>query len=87
MEVHVPAVIWWIIFLGGVITTSYTYLFGFRSFGMHLAMTATIAATLALVVVLIIALDRPFRGDISISPDAFIMTQRSWVGMSLKEQK
>ena len=87
VEVHVPAVIWWIIFLGGAITTGYTYLFGFRSFGMHLAMTATMAAILALVVVLIVALDRPFRGDISISPDAFIMTQRSWGGLSFEKQK
>jgi hypothetical protein len=75
---HIPDVVWWIILFGGAITTGYTYLFGFHSFGMHLVMTASVAASLALVVVLIMALDWPFRGEVSISPDAFIQTQQSW---------
>lgn len=78
VEGHIPGVIWWIVFLGAAITTGYTYLFGFESFAMHIAMTATMAATLSLVVVLIIALDYPFRGEISVTPDPFIMTQQSW---------
>ena len=45
---------------------------------MHLVMTGIVAATLALVIVMIIALDWPFRGEISVSPDPFIMTQQSW---------
>jgi hypothetical protein len=84
---HIPAVIWWIIFFGAAITTGYTYLFGFDNFSMHLAMTATVAATLAMVAVLIIALDWPFRGEISITPEAFIMTQRSWADISFDKKK
>jgi hypothetical protein len=79
VEGHIPGVIWAIVFFGAAITIAYTYLFGFQDFGMHLAMTGIVAATLALVIVMIIALDWPFRGDISVSPDPFIMTQRSWV--------
>src|SRR5882762_5332451 len=75
---HVPSVVWWIVFFGAAITTGFTYLFGYQNFGMHLAMTGTLAATLALVVVLIVALDWPFRGQISVTPDPFIMTQQSW---------
>jgi hypothetical protein len=78
VEGHVPAVIWWIVFFGAAITTGYTYFFGSEHLGIHMALTATVAATLALVVVLIIALDWPFRGEISVGPDPFIMTQRSW---------
>ncbi len=78
VEGHIPGVIWWIVFFGAAITTGYTYLFGFESFGMHVVMTATMAATLSLVVVLIIALDYPFRGEISVTPQPFIMTQQSW---------
>jgi hypothetical protein len=74
---HIPGVVWWIVFFGAAITTGYTYLFGFEHFGMHIVMTATMAATLALVIVLIIALDYRFRGEISITPDPFIMTQQS----------
>jgi len=82
VEGHIPAVIWWIILFGAAITTGYTYFFGFESFALHMAMTATIAVTLGLVVVLIIALDWPFRGQISVAPDPFIMTQQSWSDMS-----
>jgi len=78
---HIPDVLWWIILFGAVITTGCTFLFGFESFGMHLAMTATVAVSLALVIVLIIAVDWPFRGEVSITPDPFIATQRSWTAM------
>src|SRR5262249_27014878 len=40
VESHVPAVIWWIIFFGGAITTGYTYFFGSENLPMHMAMTA-----------------------------------------------
>ena len=40
---HIPPVIWSIVFLGAAITIVYTYLFGFQSFGMHMAMTAIVA--------------------------------------------
>lgn len=83
---HIPQVIWWIIFYGGAITTGFTYLFGFHDFRMHIVMTAAVAASLALVVVLIIAMDWPFRGDVSIAPDAFIATQHSWSDMSFERQ-
>ena len=78
--------IWWIIFLGAAITTGFTYLFGFQHFGMHVAMTAIVAAMLALVVVLIVALDWPFRGEISITPNAFVITQRSWADLSFEKK-
>jgi len=73
---HIPGVIWWIIAIGGALTTAFTYLFGFHSFRMHLTMTAAVAASLALVAVLIIALDWPFRGEVSISSDAYIEVER-----------
>ncbi|MGO9453366.1 MAG: DUF4239 domain-containing protein [Candidatus Binataceae bacterium] len=75
---HIPDVVWWIILYGGALTTGFTYLFGFDDFRMHVVMTMAVAASLALVVVLIVALDWPFRGEVSISPDAFLKTQQSW---------
>ena len=41
---------------------------------------------LALVVVLIVALDWPFRGEISITPNAFVMTQRSWADLAFEKK-
>lgn len=77
---HIPVVIWWIIFLSGALTTGFTYLFGFANFRMHLAMTGAVAASLGLVVMLIVALDWPFRGDLSVGPEAFVAVQHGWSG-------
>jgi ABC-type branched-subunit amino acid transport system permease subunit len=74
---HIPGVVWWIIAIGGGLTTGFTYLFGFHSFRLHLTMTAAVAASLAIVVVLIIALDWPYRGEVSISSDAYIEVEKS----------
>ena len=83
VEGHIPDAVWWVIFLGGALTTGYMYLFGFHDFRMHLVMTAAVSATLALVVVLIIAMDWPFRGEVSITPDAFVKVQQSWAELHL----
>ena len=56
----------------------YTYLFGFHNFRMHMVTTAVVSTSLALVIVLIIALDWPFRGRVSVTPDAFVKTEQSW---------
>jgi hypothetical protein len=79
---HIPGVIWWVIFLGGAITTGYTYLFGFDDLRMHLITTAAVSTSMALVVVLILALDWPFRGAVSVTPDALIKTEQSWNDLS-----
>lgn len=68
---HMPDTIWTILLIAGVVAVVYTYLFGAHSFGIHLAVTGLIATSIALVFVLIIALDYPFRGDVSVSDEAF----------------
>jgi hypothetical protein len=74
---HLPAVIWKMLLLGGVVSVGYTYLFGARSFGIHMAITGLIAITIGLIFVLIIALDYPFRGAVSVSSDAFVSVQQN----------
>ena len=68
---HLPDVVWGILLIAGGIAVFYTYFFGAHSFGIHLSITGLIAASIALVFVLLIALDYPFRGDVSVSDEAF----------------
>ena len=84
VEGHIPALIWWVIFFGAALTTGYTYLFGFHDFRMHLVTTASVVTSLSLIIVLIIALDWPFRGRVSISPDAFVKVEQSWTDLSFE---
>jgi hypothetical protein len=72
----IPDTIWWILVMGGVITVAFTFFFGMPSMMMHYAMTGILAASMALVMVLIVALDWPFRGEVSISPAAFQAVQQ-----------
>ena len=40
---------------------------------MHFWMTALLSALLGLLIFQLAAIDNPFRGDISVSPDAFVI--------------
>jgi hypothetical protein len=67
----IPDVVWWIVGIGTTLTIGFTFLFGANDFRMHLVATGMVAISMSLVIVLIIALDRPFRGDLSISTQAY----------------
>ncbi len=64
---RVPSIVWTVVLLGGVLTVGAGSFLGAPSPAMHLAMSATLAASGALVVVLIVALSQPYRGDFRIS--------------------
>jgi hypothetical protein len=66
-----PALLWAVLLVGGVIVVGFTYLFGLRSTAVHTLMVAALALTIGLVLFTIAALDFPFRGDIRVGPDAF----------------
>jgi hypothetical protein len=81
---HVTAVVWWIIALGAMLTVSCSYLFGPPNFKMHAVITGILAASLAVVVVLIIALDYPFRGPLSVSEEAFYAVKQNMEALDFK---
>lgn len=68
----VNAFLWGILILGGITTLSFAYLFAFKHMGAQIAMIGLLAFSLALVLYLIAAVDYPFRGEVSIGPEAFI---------------
>jgi hypothetical protein len=63
---QVPSIVWTVVLLGGVLTVGAGSFLGAPSLAMHMAMSATLAASGALVVVLIVALSQPYRGDFRI---------------------
>ena len=67
----VQPIVYAVIILGGLITVAFTFFFGMHSFGLHLAMTAGTGAMISLVILLVVAFDHPFRGEVNIKPDAF----------------
>ena len=63
----VPPVIWLVILVGGVITVSYTYLFGMKNVKTQYMLTATLTITITLILFLIYVLDHPFTGTSKVS--------------------
>ncbi|MBK8549624.1 MAG: DUF4239 domain-containing protein [Ignavibacteria bacterium] len=68
---HVPAIIWTVIIIGSLTSIGFSLFFGTRSLAVQASMTSLFAMTNAIVILMILALDHPFTGDIGIDPDAF----------------
>jgi Protein of unknown function (DUF4239) len=67
----INGIIWWVLLIGAVITVGFTYLFGFHRTVMQAAMVGSLSLLVGLVIFLVIALDFPYRGSISVQPEAF----------------
>jgi hypothetical protein len=78
-----PAILWAVLLVGGVITVGFTYLFGLRSTTVHVLMVAALALVIGLVLFTVAALDYPFRGDVRIGPEAFVKALGSFENSKL----
>jgi hypothetical protein len=67
----ISAIIWWVLLIGAVVTIGFTYLFGFQHDVMQGVMVGSLALLIGLVIFLVIALDYPYRGSITVTPQAF----------------
>jgi protein-S-isoprenylcysteine O-methyltransferase Ste14 len=70
-QMGIPAILWFVLVLGGVITVGFTFLFGLRSNLAHTLMVAALTALLAMVLFTIGALEYPFSGSVRLPPSAF----------------
>ena len=68
---HIPQMVWVVIVAVGALTVGYSCLLRAEGLLIHLAMVGGLTLALTLVVTLIIELDYPFRGEISVSASAF----------------
>ncbi len=69
----VPAVVWIVLLSGGSFLVMFSALLRAPSYVLHLLMTGALCTSGALVIVLIVSLDSPFRSDFRIEPSAFSM--------------
>lgn len=68
----VPLVVWFMIILGCIITLSLSWIFHFPSSRLHLVLNGFIGLGIGTIIFLILMLDYPFRGELSISPDPYM---------------
>ncbi len=70
-EESIPAVLWVVLVVGGVVVVGFAYLFGLENTWAHRLMVASLAGVIALVLFTIGVLDHPFSGGARIGTGAF----------------
>jgi hypothetical protein len=70
-EEGIPAVLWAVLVFGGIITVSFTYLFGLENTWSHRLMIAAVAGLIALALFTVGSLEYPFSGGTRVGPEAF----------------
>jgi hypothetical protein len=70
-EETIPAVLWVVLVVGGVVVVGFAYLFGLENTWAHRLMVAALTGVIALVLFTISVLDHPFSGGARIGTDAF----------------
>lgn len=71
VESNLPRLMWLVVVAGGVLTVLMTFFFWTERSRLHLYLNLALAMTIGLVIFLILALDRPLVGDVSVSPAVF----------------
>lgn len=66
-----PGILWAVLIVGGIVTVGSTCLFGIDNFKLHIVQVFQISFLIALMLVSIAAIDRPFQGQVHVEPDAF----------------
>lgn len=84
-EQGLPAILWVVLIAGGMIVVGFTYLFGLDSTVIHLLMIASLALVIALVLFIVASLNFPFKGDITIRPDAMEQVLRRFKTSKLSD--
>jgi len=68
----VPAVIWLVLFTGAFLTVAFTFFFGTDNLRAQIAMSGALSILIFLGMLTICAIDRPFAGGVTVTPDALI---------------
>jgi hypothetical protein len=66
----IPVVMWYVVIVGSIINIALVWLFDMKLIS-HFFLGGLLAFFIATLIFLITALDHPFRGEVSISPDVF----------------
>lgn len=66
-----PPILWAVLIAGGIITVAAACFFGVPSFRFHLLQVMVLSFLIGLVLVAIADIDRPYQGDVKVSPDGF----------------
>jgi len=71
-DMHVPPILWVVLFAGGIMTVAYTLLFSYKTEWVQITIVSFVTLMLLLSLVVIISLQFPFTGDVRVSPQPLV---------------
>jgi hypothetical protein len=71
-DARLNAPLWWIVVIGALLTIASTWFVSASSETVKLFSTTSVALMLGLLIFFLVAMDNPFRGELSISSDGFV---------------
>ncbi|WP_394835569.1 DUF4239 domain-containing protein [Pendulispora rubella] len=66
-----PGAVWAMVYAGAILNIAVCWLFVSKSIRLHATLVGLMSALIGFLLFVTLELDRPFRGDLSIPPDAF----------------
>jgi Protein of unknown function (DUF4239) len=66
----IPAILWWVVAIGAVLNLILIWMLDME-IHVHVILTTVLSLFLASVIFLVIAMDNPFRGEVSVGPEPF----------------
>lgn len=70
VDAGIPSILWYVVILGTAITILLMWMLDMRLVS-HLLLSGLLALFLGAVICLVFAMDQPFRGELSVGPDAY----------------
>lgn len=69
---ELPSPVWVMVIVGAILSIAVTWFFDAASFGMHFCLSFLYSMLIGLLIYLIVSLDNPYRGRISVGPDPLV---------------
>ncbi len=73
-----PGILWVVLITGGIITVAASCFFGVPNFRFHLLQVVVLSFLISLVLVAIADIDRPYQGNVKVSPSGFEFALRTF---------
>ena len=71
VHTRVPGIMWGVVIIGALIGLTTSFFVRVADVRLHYALVGLLAAFIGLVMFMILAFDRPFRGDLGLGPDSY----------------
>lgn len=76
VHTQVPGMMWGVVVLGALIGLTTSFFFRVGDVRLHYTLVGLLAAFIGLVMFMILAFDRPFRGDLGLGPDSYLLVYK-----------